>query len=307
MSSERILVIMATDLRMDKNGKQPTGKHTKIENLLQSIEREAEKPDEEADLELLEEKAEEFDRLTKDIDHLCPEQSVDEFLKELESLGVDCSKLTPKEEGIGKKRKKGKKGKKDKKKSKKRAVAAVATVAIITTLMFAVVSVAAHNQGYANAWEFITENIKQILNLNAGETMESDGITFVKGEDAVSYASMEELIEAEQIDILYPANLPNDIHVTKITYQNVDENHQIYSFQFNDSNLSLSISNVKSVTQVDLLQYETYEANKITFYIEKITNGTYQAIGQDNEYEYRIIYNDYNVLIEILKNLKGVE
>ena len=307
MSSERILVIMATDLRMDKNGKQPTGKHTKIENLLQSIEREAEKPDEEADLELLEEKAEEFDRLTKDIDHLCPEQSVDEFLKELESLGVDCSKLTPKEEGIGKKRKKGKKGKKDKKKSKKRAVAAVATVAIITTLMFAVVSVAAHNQGYANAWEFITENIKQILNLNAGETMESDGITFVKGEDAVSYASMEELIEAEHLDILYPANLPNDIHVTKITYQNVDENHQIYSFQFNDSNLSLSISNVKSVTQVDLLQYETYEANKITFYIEKITNGTYQAIGQDNEYEYRIIYNDYNVLIEILKNLKGVE
>ena len=45
---------MATDLRMDKNGKQPTGKHTKIENLLQAIEREAEKPDEEADLELLE-------------------------------------------------------------------------------------------------------------------------------------------------------------------------------------------------------------------------------------------------------------
>lgn len=304
MSSERILVIMAMDLRMDKNGKQPTGKHTKIENLLQAIEREAEKPDEEADLELLEENAEEFDKLTKDIDHLCPEQSVDEFLKELEGLGVDCSKLTPKEEGIGKKRKKGKKGKK---KSKKRAVAAVATVAIITTLLFAVVSVAAHNQGYSNAWEFITENIKQILNLNAGETMESDGITFVKGEDAVSYASMEELIEAEHLDILYPANLPNDIHVTKITYQNVDENHQIYSFQFNDSNLSLSISNVKSVTQVDLLQYETYEANKITFYIEKITNGTYQAIGQDNEYEYRIIYNDYNVLIEILKNLKGVE
>ena len=302
MSSERILVIMATDLRMDKNGKQPTGKHTKIENLLQAIEREAEKPDEEVDLELLEENAEEFDKLTRDIDHLCPKQSVDEFLKELEGLGVDCSKLTPKEEGIGKKRKKGKKGKK---KSKKRAVAAVATVAIITTLLFAVVSVTAHNQGYSNAWEFITENIKQILNLNAGETMESDGITFVKGEDAVSYASMEELIEAEQIDILYPANLPNDIHVTKITLQNVSDNHQIYSFQFNDSNLSLSISNVKSVNKDTLLQQETHEAAKTSFYIKCYDNGVCQAIGYCNEFEYRILYNDYNTLMHILDNMKG--
>ena len=307
MSSERILVIMATDLRMDKNGKQPTGKHTKIENLLQSIEREAEKPDEEADLELLEEKAEEFDRLTKDIDHLCPEQSVDEFLKELESLGVDCSKLTPKEEGIGKKRKKGKKGKKDKKKSKKRAVAAVATVAIITTLMFAVVSVAAHNQGYANAWEFITENIKQILNLNAGETMESDGITFVKGEDAVSYASMEELIEAEQIDILYPANLPNDIHVTKITQLHMSDLHTVLSFQFDNENLSMLISNLPEISNADLLEKETYQSNNMTFYIDSFSNGTYQAIGYYNDYEYQINYNNYDTLIKILNNLKGID
>lgn len=300
MSSERILVIMATDLRMDKNGKQPTGKHTKIENLLQAIEREAEKPDEEVDLELLEENAEEFDKLTRDIDHLCPEQSVDEFLKELEGLGVDCSKLTPKEGGIGKDRKKGKKSKK---KSKKRAVAAVATVAIITTLLFAVVSVAAHNQGYSNAWEFITENIKQILNLNAGETMESDGITFVKGEDAVSYASMEELIEAEQIDILYPANLPNDIRVTKIMQNNISEDHAVLSFVFNDSNLNLSVSNVQNINQNDISTQEKYKTNSMTFYIFHKADGSYQAIGQDEKYEYRIIYNDYDVLVLILNNM----
>ena len=303
MSSERILVIMATDLRMDKNGKQPTGKHTKIENLLQAIEREAEKPDEEVDLELLEENAEEFDKLTRDIDHLCPEQSVDEFLKELEGLGVDCSKLTPKEEGIGKKRKKGKKGKK---KSKKRAVAAVATVAIITTLLFAVVSVAAHNQGYSNAWEFITENIKQILNLNAGETMESDGITFVKGEDAVTYASMEELIEAEQIDILYPANLPNDIHVTKIMQNNISDTHTVLSFIFNDNNLIVSVSNAQQLSQEDLLKLECYQTNNRNFYINNQTNGTFQAVCHDNGYEYKIIYNDYNSLITILDNMKGI-
>lgn len=304
MSSERILVIMATDLRMDKNGKQPTGKHTKIENLLQAIEREAEKPDEEVDLELLEENAEEFDKLTRDIDHLCPEQSVDEFLKELEGLGVDCSKLTPKEEGVGKKRKKGKKGKK---KSKKRAVAAVATVAIITTLLFAVVSVAAHNQGYSNAWEFITENIKQILNLNAGETMESDGITFVKGEDAVIYSSMEELIEAEQIDILYPANLPNDIRVTKIMQMHMSDSHSVLSFHFDIENLSFSVSNLSEISNTDLLEKEIYQFNDMTFYIDAFSNGTYQAIGYYNNYEYRIIYNEYNTMIEIINNLKGID
>lgn len=303
MSSERILVIMATDLRMDKNGKQPAGKHTKIENLLQAIEREAEKPDEEADLELLEENAEEFDKLTKDIDHLCPEQSVDEFLKELEGLGVDCSKLTPKEEGIGKKRKKGKKGKK---KSKKRAVAAVATVAIITTLLFAVVSVAAHNQGYSNAWEFITENIKQILNLNVGETMESDGITFVKGEENITYKSIEELIEKENCNISYPINLPNDIYITKIFQNNVSETNIIWTFQFNDSNLSCSVLNQYNVTQNDLLEQECYETQQMTFYIEKIPDGTFQAISHYNGYEYRIIYNDYHVLLEILDNMKGI-
>lgn len=303
MSSERILVIMATDLRMDKNGKQPTGKHTKIENLLQAIEREAEKPDEEADLELLEENAEEFDKLTKDIDHLCPEQSVDEFLKELEGLGVDCSKLTPKEEGIGKKRKKGKKGKK---KSKKRAVAAVATVAIITTLLFAVVSVAAHNQGYSNAWEFITENIKQILNLNAGETMESDGITFVKGEENITYKTIEELIEKENCDILYPSNMPNDIYVTKIFENNISKTHKIWTYQFNDPNLSVSVSNVQQLSQDDLSVLQTYSKDAVTYYIEALPDGTFQAICHENGYEYRIIYYDYHTLITILDNMKGI-
>lgn len=304
MSSERILVIMATDLRMDKNGKQPTGKHTKIENLLQAIEREAEKPDEEADLELLEENAEEFDKLTKDIDHLCPEQSVDEFLKELEGLGVDCSKLTPKEEGISKKRKKGKKGKK---KSKKRAVAAVATLAIITTLLFAVVSVAAHNQGYSNAWEFITENIKQILNLNAGETMESDGITFLKGEENITYKTIEELIEKENCDILYPSNMPNDIYVTKIFENNISETHKIWTYQFNDPNLSVSVSNVQQLSQNALSTQETYETSKLIFYIKTYDNGTYQAIGYYKGYEYRILYNDYTKLLTILDGMKGIE
>ena len=303
MSSERILVIMATDLRMDKNGKQPTGKHTKIENLLQAIEREAEKPDEEVDLELLEENAEEFDKLTRDIDHLCPEQSVDEFLKELEGLGVDCSKLTPKEGGIGKDRKKGKKRKK---KSKKRAVAAVATVAIITTLLFAVVSVTAHNQGYSNAWEFITENIKQILNLNAGEAMESDGITFVKGEENITYKTIEELIEKENCDILYPSNMPNDIYVTKIFENNISETHKIWTYRFNDPNLSVSVSNIQQLSQEDLLAFEYYQTETCNFHINNLTNGTFQAVCHENGYEYRIIYPDYHTLITILDNMKGI-
>ena len=113
------------------------------------------------------------------------------------------------------------------------------------------------------------------------------------------------MIEAEQIDILYPANLPNDIRVTKITLQNVSDNHQIYSFQFNDSNLSLSISNVKSVNKDTLLQQETHETAKTSFYIKCYDNGVCQAIGYCNEFEYRILYNDYNTLMHILDNMKG--
>ena len=305
MSMERILTIMATDLHIKQNGKTPRGKHSQIEKLLQTIEEEVDKPNDEADLDLVKECTEKFDELTHDIDHLCSQKSVEEFLKEMEAQGVDCSKLTPKEEGAGNKRKNGKK--KSKKKSKKRPVAAVAAVAIITMLLFTIVSVAAHNQGYSNAWEFITENIKLILNLNTGESMEGDGITFIKGGENIAYKSIEELIENENCDILYPSILPTDIYLTRVYHNNINDIQFIWSFQFNDLNLTMSVSNTNQISQLDISKFEAHNTSSITFYIEALPDGTYQAIGFDNNYEYQIIYNDYNHLITLLDSMKGIQ
>ena len=53
--------------------------------------------------------------------------------------------------------------------------------------------------------------------------------------------------------------------------------------------------------------YTTYATEMMTFYIIQVADGAFQAVGQKDNFEYSILYNDYNELISILENMKGIE
>ena len=177
-----------------------------------------------------------------------------------------------------------------------------AAVAAILIISFSTLTVAAKMNGYSNALEFVVENIEKILKLESGETIEKDGITLIKGDKSVAYDSIEELISTEGYDILYPANLPNNIQVTKVALSKVNDDYMIFTFLFNDMNLSIFISNNFEISQEDLLTYELFETRETIFYIKAFSNGTYQAIGYYKNFEYRITYTNHDDLKMILEN-----
>ena len=189
-------------------------------------------------------------------------------------------------------------------KTPRKIIAIAATIVLLLALTLTVI---AKVNGYSNAWEYVTENFQKIFGLDAGDRMNDNGITLIKQDSVVSYDSIEELLQIEGYDILYPSELPDGIVVTKISQQIIDEDYILYSFQFTDSNLSVVVSTRYNISQEDLSNDKRLDISTLTTYLVKQESGIYQAVGYDNKYEYLFYCTDYDVLIKILNGMKGIE
>ena len=182
----------------------------------------------------------------------------------------------------------------------------VAIAATVAALLFSTLTVLAKVNGYGSAWEYVKENIQKIIGMDSGDRVNDGNITLIKGGESIAYSSIEELMQTEGYDILYPATLPEGIEITKVSQQIVSEDYVIYSIQFTNENLSVMISNRCNVTQEDLLQFEFYKTENLIFYIEKISDNSYQATAHDEKYEYLIYSDNYDVLKTILNEMGGL-
>jgi len=81
---------------------------------------------------------------------------------------------------------------------------------------------------------------KQLFNIPYDVPVEESGITFVRHGDVKNYASLEELLEREDLHILYPTWLPQYVYIEKIYYYEQDERFNL-TFDFNDEFISFSI------------------------------------------------------------------
>ena len=183
----------------------------------------------------------------------------------------------------------------------------VAIAATVATILISTVTVLAKVNGYDCAWEYVNENIQKIIGLDAGDRVNDDGITLIKNDGVVVYNSIEELLENEEMDIMYPAELPDGIQITKISQQNVSEKRTVYCYRFTDENLYVLASSVSGVSLEDLEKHELMQTEEMIFYVEQTLEGGYQAIGYDEKYEYRLYCNDYDVLIKILNGMRKIE
>ena len=183
----------------------------------------------------------------------------------------------------------------------------VAIAAMVAALLISTLTVIAKVSGYSSAWEYVKENIQKVLGLDAGDQVNDGGITLIKNDDVVAYHSIEELLESEGLDILYPAELPDGVRITKISQQVVDDGYIIYCYQFTDVNLFIMASTVYRVLPEDLEEYEMVKNNAIQAYLISKENGNCQIIGYDGKYEYSIYGSDYDVLINIFNGMKGTK
>lgn len=186
-----------------------------------------------------------------------------------------------------------------------RKILAIAIIAAL--ILFSTLTVIAKVNGYSNAWEYVTDNLQKIICLNAGDRVNEGNITLIKGGESIAYSSIEELLQTEGYDILYPTTLPEGIEITKVSQQIVSEDYVIYSIHFTDLDLSIAASTKSNVSPDDLKKYELLIATNMIFHIRKLSDGSYQAVGYDDQYEYVVSINDYDKLITILNGMRGLE
>lgn len=261
----------------------------KIAWLCQMIKNETEKPEDQRDFDLIVECTEYMQELTAE-DAMLSQKAIDSALQEIKNNH-------PIEREV----------KKTIAKRPKKLLKIAAAVAAMLVILFSALTVTAKIKGYSNAWDFLLENMDEVSKMEPGDSMEGDGITLIKGGKSITYGSIEELISTEGYDILYPSKLPNDIQITKVAMNEISDEHSVFTFSFNDMDLSLFVSNNFEISQEDLSTCETFETEEMIFYIKTFSSGIYQATGYDENFEYRITYTNYDNLKMILENMKGIK
>lgn len=275
-------------------------KEQQIAWLTEIIQKEIEKPDDKVDADLLLECTKFLEELTSD-ETLYAEEGLELMLRQMKRR-ASASTSNSVEPAV----------KKDEtavaNKTKKRCIFLKVAGALAATLVlfFATVSVVAISQGYSVS-EFICMNIEKIKGMGAGDRLEGEKITLIKNGVSAEYGSVEAAIKAENLNVLYPSVLPEGVKIQKIivTYQG-DESDCTITFVTNSKQLQILI-NTATKADIDSWQNRSiYETNRKTYYIRE-SGARYQAVCYDNGYEYNILCENYDELIQILDGLKGLE
>ncbi len=175
-----------------------------------------------------------------------------------------------------------------------RIAAAVIAAALMASLF--TVGTAAKQEGFD-----IKDWIKEILNIEPGTSMELGGVTVYYGPDYEWYESVDEFIEAGDLDILYPSVLPEGISLEKIFVYEM-EGQTVFSFQFDNPSYSYEVFGENVYLSVD--GYEKIQIGDLCVYM-CLKDGRYQAIFQYDRYQYVVKATDYIDINTIITNLKG--
>lgn len=165
------------------------------------------------------------------------------------------------------------------------AIALLAAMATITTSAF----------GF-NVFEYFRE----VMGLSAGEKVNKGTITLVNYGEAQTFSSVEELLSAENLNILYPAVLPKESVIKQVHISEGTNGGDFIQFVTTDKTTYISVD-----TNTELTYF--------TDYTEQHTIGdcTYYIYGKENfavcyhkECYYYISSDSYENLIIIIENMR---
>ena len=173
-------------------------------------------------------------------------------------------------------------------------------LALILTL-----SVAAAVNG-TSIGKFISDNLQIILGIPKGETIDKGNITVIKASGKASYSSIEEFLNEENLNILFPQPLPEDVMLDHIRLYILEDNQITVTFVFKNERLQLAVKNAYSADYAKENYLEKWDGGKTTFYLYAL-DSQYLASGQFDGYEYTLRSSDPELLKQITKNMKEIE
>lgn len=178
------------------------------------------------------------------------------------------------------------------------------TLKKIAIIAAAVILITACSAVVATAFGFdLFKLLGVAADLPVGESMTVNGITFINHGEPKEYSSIEEMIEKENLDILYPAKLPEGIMIDVVSVNDVTDNGNFIQISTNDKNTSIQIDVMYSEAIIDRGKHEIYKCQDKTFYIFE-NEKCYFAYAYIDNNQYCIQANTHEDLILIIDNLK---
>ena len=250
---------------------------------------EAEKPVEEMDVSLVMACVESILELRGETVSFTPEE-VEEKVRKIPFVEETTSLNTPPESVKSRSTK-----------VKSRKILLIAAIISILIAIFAVSSIAFD----WNIFDELKERFGTIFNIPANQEMEMSGVTVVSHGKSIYYNNLESALNAEDVYVLYPTNLPENIELKEVViYREYD--YEKITFVFNNTNLIYSvILNQVILDDIKFISSETIEVNEFVCYVtEKTDVKVVQVYFEYKGNVYETSYSDKQELIEIIDNLK---
>ncbi len=160
-----------------------------------------------------------------------------------------------------------------------------------------------------NIFDELKNRFGTVANAPVNEDIDVGGITVISRGDNKLCGTIEEAINYKNIDVLYPAKLPNGIVIEQIILDNKNGKDRVV-FNFNDSLFTYRVDFDEELP-IDVLSdttVEIREMNNIKCYIIDVSDlGVTQVYFEYNDALYLLRYNDKQGLIEVIENLKELE
>lgn len=187
--------------------------------------------------------------------------------------------------------------------NKKKVWLVAACIAILVAL-FSIISVA----NDWNVFDFLSEKFGSVHSVPIGKEQEFNGITATHHGDSAIYPTVKDFLTTKEINVLYPAVLPNDIKTTDVMVYK-ENGCDVIVYSFNKPELYLHIYKNKSLIETEKNHStDIQKINAITCYICEMRDvNSVQIKFEYNGDTYSINYSEKETLIEIIENLEVIK
>ena len=186
-------------------------------------------------------------------------------------------------------------------KTTQRRILLIAAVIAILVAILSFVSVAFE----WDIHDIMKEKFGSVFNVPVGIEQHENGVTFINNGKREKYHSLTELMKKENIEILTPNDLPNNIEINSVRIYDKQADKKI-TITFSDENLYFSVMLNYDIPDDATKNYDKkMTVNSTDYYISTLTDvGTSLVQFSHNGNYYKITSDDMQILLDIIENLE---
>ncbi len=189
---------------------------------------------------------------------------------------------------------------KNKKVSKKKVLLVAACIAILVAL-FSIASIAFK----WNIFEELKNRFGTVADTPVYEQQDVNGVTVVMSGQHVNYLSVDEALEADKLNVLYPNCVSNDIKITEIArYQYNSKECLTYIFSRDDITCEVTLDADLDISKKELAGETAHINGKTCYFFILDDESSVQIYFEYKNNVYMFNGCDKQLLIEMIENLE---